>query len=80
MKFLVISLDFTYLGMHGLPCGNGKLKDLSKFDACFFGVAPKQADRMDPQQRILLETAYECIVDAGIVCQEPSIVLCCHIM
>ncbi|XP_076458650.1 fatty acid synthase-like isoform X1 [Babylonia areolata] len=53
-------------GLHGLPRRNGKLKDLSKFDAAFFGVSPRQADAMDPQLRLLLETSYECIVDAGI--------------
>ena len=57
---------FLFLpGLHGLPRRNGKLKDLSTFDAAFFGVSPKQADAMDPQLRLLLETAYECIVDAG---------------
>ena len=52
-------------GLHGLPTRSGKLKDLSKFDASFFGVHPKQANNMDPQLRILLEVAYEAIVDAG---------------
>ena len=55
----------SFPGLLGLPTRNGKLKDLSKFDAAFFGVSPKQADFMDPQLRLLLETAYECIVDAG---------------
>lgn len=53
------------MGMHGLPTGNGKLKDLSKFDATMFGVHPKQANAMDPQLRMLLEVVYESIVDAG---------------
>ena len=48
-----------------MPKRNGKLKDLSKFDASFFGVNGKQASVMDPQARILLETTYEAIVDAG---------------
>ncbi len=52
-------------GLHGLPRRNGKLKDLSKFDATFFGVHPKQANGMDPQLRMLLEVSYEAIVDAG---------------
>ena len=30
-------------GLYGLPKRLGKLKDLSKFDAAFFGVNPKQA-------------------------------------
>ncbi|XP_013778686.1 fatty acid synthase-like [Limulus polyphemus] len=52
-------------GLYGLPTRCGKLKDLSKFDATFFGVHPKQAHAMDPQLRILLELTYEAIVDAG---------------
>ncbi|KFU85956.1 Fatty acid synthase [Chaetura pelagica] len=53
-------------GMYGLPKRNGKLKDISKFDASFFGVHPKQAHTMDPQLRMLLEVSYEAILDAGI--------------
>uniref|UniRef100_A0A665X8P4 Fatty acid synthase n=1 Tax=Echeneis naucrates TaxID=173247 RepID=A0A665X8P4_ECHNA len=53
-------------GLYGLPKRNGKLKDISHFDAVFFGVHPKQANTMDPQLRLLLEVAYEAIVDAGL--------------
>lgn len=53
-------------GLYGLPRRSGKLKDLSRFDASFFGVHPKQAHTMDPQLRLLLEVTYEAIVDAGI--------------
>uniref|UniRef100_A0A8C3MLQ5 Fatty acid synthase n=1 Tax=Geospiza parvula TaxID=87175 RepID=A0A8C3MLQ5_GEOPR len=53
-------------GIYGLPKRNGKLKDLSKFDASFFGVHPKQANTMDPQLRLLLEISYEAILDGGI--------------
>lgn len=52
-------------GFHGLPKRHGKLKTLNKFDAGFFGVHPKQAEAMDPQLRILLEVAYEAILDSG---------------
>ena len=34
-------------------------------DAAFFGVTPKQANVMDPQLRLLLEVAYEAILDSG---------------
>ena len=51
--------------MFGLPRRNGKLKDLTRFDAAMFGVHPKLANAMDPQLRILLEVVYEAIVDAG---------------
>ena len=57
---------FDYFsGCHGLPTRTGKLKDLTKFDATFFGVHSKQAARMDPQVRMLLEVTFEAIVDAG---------------
>ena len=52
-------------GLHNLPRRNGKLKDLSKFDAEFFRINPAQAHAMDPQLRLLFEVAYEAIVDAG---------------
>ena len=48
-----------------MPRRCGKLKDLTKFDASFFGVHPKQANGMDPQLRMLLEVTYEALLDAG---------------
>ncbi|KAL1486904.1 hypothetical protein MTO96_046764, partial [Rhipicephalus appendiculatus] len=52
-------------GHLGLPERQGKIRDLTRFDAQFFGVHPKQAHKMDPQLRLLLETSYEAIQDAG---------------
>lgn len=67
-----------FLGIHGLPTRTGKIKNLEYFDANFFGVHAKQAEVMDPQLRLLLESTYECIVDAG----EPiiSFILCTCIL
>ena len=56
---------YLFVGLYGLPKRNGKLKDISHFDAAFFGVHPKQANTMDPQLRLMLEVAYESIVDGG---------------
>ncbi|MFD4322920.1 type I polyketide synthase, partial [Streptomyces sp. NPDC058548] len=44
----------------------GFLHDAAEFDADFFGVSPNEAMVMDPQQRILLETAWEAVERAGI--------------
>lgn len=49
-----------------IPRRAGKIWDLEKFDATFFGVHFKQAHTMDPQCRLLMETAYEAIIDAGV--------------
>ncbi|KAL1414006.1 hypothetical protein MTO96_030746, partial [Rhipicephalus appendiculatus] len=52
-------------GYNGMPRVHGKIKDLTRFDANFFSTYPKQANVMDPQLRLLLETSYEAILDAG---------------
>lgn len=54
-------------GLYDLPTRIGKIKDidLEVFDQQFFSVHQKQAECMDPQMRMLLETTYEAIIDAG---------------
>lgn len=41
-------------------------QDIECFDAQAFGIAPREAARMDPMQRLLLEVATETFEDAGI--------------
>ncbi|MCF6524503.1 SDR family NAD(P)-dependent oxidoreductase [Streptomyces sp. JJ36] len=38
---------------------------VTEFDAGFFGVSPREAEVMDPQQRLMLETAWHAVEDAG---------------
>lgn len=42
------------------------LDDLAGFDADFFGVSPREAELMDPQQRLAVEVSWEALEHAGI--------------
>jgi myxalamid-type polyketide synthase MxaE and MxaD len=48
----------------------GFLDRVREFDAAFFDISPQEAARMDPQQRHLLELAWEALEDAGLPPQE----------
>src|SRR6516165_10623556 len=45
----------------------GFLDQIDQFDAQFFGISPREAPYVDPQHRLLLETAWEAIENAGLV-------------
>jgi amino acid adenylation domain-containing protein len=55
------SLEFgpDYVAAHGV------LEDAELFDAGFFGIPPREADYLDPQHRLFLETCRNALEDGG---------------
>lgn len=45
----------------------GYISNIKAFDAAFFNISPKEAESIDPQQRLMLELTWEALEDAGIL-------------
>lgn len=50
----------------------GFIDDVDKFDAQFYNISPREAELMDPQQRIFMETVWKAIEDSGYKASELS--------
>lgn len=48
----------------------GYLSSLERIDMSFMGVSPREALQIDPQQRLLVDTAYEALEQAGLPLQK----------
>ncbi|MEU4352586.1 amino acid adenylation domain-containing protein [Streptomyces sp. NPDC023838] len=53
--------------MLGIHPPHGLLDDVSGFDPEFFSISNREAHHIDPQQRLVLEVAWEALEHAGIV-------------
>lgn len=59
------SLPASLTGDPDYVAARGVLDDAARFDAAFFGIGPREAELMDPQQRIFLELAWQCLEQGG---------------
>jgi acyl transferase domain-containing protein len=59
------SVESTLRGDPRYVRAKGVLDGADSFDALLFGVTPREAALMDPQQRVFLETAWSALDDAG---------------
>ncbi|WP_139488194.1 SDR family NAD(P)-dependent oxidoreductase [Brevibacillus dissolubilis] len=57
--------DHTQYGDHSALRYGGFITDVDKFDPLFFNISPKEAELMDPQQRLYLENVWKTIENAG---------------
>ncbi|MFT3904332.1 MAG: amino acid adenylation domain-containing protein [Niabella sp.] len=53
----------------------GILKDIEEFDADLFGITPRLAELMDPQQRVFLEVARDLLEKTGMLKQNKDEVI-----
>jgi len=51
----------------------GVITGAENFDAAFFGIAPGEAQLMDPQQRVFLELCWNALEHAGIGAPRPGV-------
>lgn len=51
-------------GVHSSKWG-GFMDDVDKFDSLFFNISPREAQFLDPQERLFLQTVWQAMEDAG---------------
>ncbi|WJI87535.1 MULTISPECIES: hybrid non-ribosomal peptide synthetase/type I polyketide synthase [unclassified Mesorhizobium] len=65
-------VDLNTFGKPNFVRREAVISGVDLFDAAFFDLSPKEAAWMDPQQRMLLETAYQALDHAGYGSRETA--------
>ena len=60
-------IDPAVIGAPTYVKASGALQGVELFDASFFGFSPREAEIMDPQYRLFLETSWEALERSGYV-------------
>ncbi len=63
---LECGLDPSIRTEPGYVAAASPIDEIDRFDAAFFGYTPREAEAIDPQQRLFLETAWHAVEDAGV--------------
>ncbi len=66
------SLDPAHVNDPSYVAARGIIDGAEMFDAAFFAESPKSAALIDPQQRVMLEVAYEALEDAAMRTDRPN--------
>ena len=64
-ELLAAGVDPAVFNAPNYVNAGGMLEGIDLFDAFFFGFTPREAEIMDPQQRLFLECAWEALESAG---------------
>ncbi len=64
-ELLASGVDPAFLRDRNYVKAGFVLEDIEMFDAAFFGFSPREAELLDPQQRVFLECAWEALENAG---------------
>ena len=64
-ELLAAGIDSVSLSSPNYVKAGRYINDIDMFDASFFGFSPREAEILDPQQRIFLECSWEALENAG---------------